>query len=106
MAVDVWLVFVATVLVFMLTPGPSHILMLSNSITNGFSKASATAVGDLSANFLQMLAASLGLASVLYSAENTFLIINLWFRKKYFNHFRSDLIYRLLLPLRLTIFID
>jgi threonine/homoserine/homoserine lactone efflux protein len=75
MAVDVWLAFVATVLIFMLTPGPSHILMLSNSIANGFVKASATAAGDLSANFLQMLAASLGLASVLHNAENFFLVI-------------------------------
>lgn len=75
METHIWLAYVGTVLVFMLTPGPSHLLMLSNSLSNGFNKASATAVGDLSANFLQMLAASLGLASVLVNAETFFLVI-------------------------------
>jgi threonine/homoserine/homoserine lactone efflux protein len=75
MEANIWLAYVGTVLVFMLTPGPSHLLMLSNSISNGFNKASATAAGDLSANLLQMLAASLGLVGVLHNAEAAFLVI-------------------------------
>lgn len=71
---EVWLVYVGTVFIFMLTPGPSHLLMLSNSLSNGFAKSSATAAGDLTANFLQMLAASFGLASVLLNAENFFTV--------------------------------
>lgn len=72
---EVWLAYVATVFVFMLTPGPSHLLMLSNSLSNGFAKSSATAAGDLTANFLQMIGASIGLASVLHNAENFFSVI-------------------------------
>ena len=72
---EIWLDYASTVVVFMLTPGPSHILMLSNSISNGFSKSVATAAGDLSANFLQMLCASIGLVGLLMQFQHAFTII-------------------------------
>jgi homoserine/homoserine lactone efflux protein len=61
---DIWTIYVATVLALMSTPGPSHLLMLSNSASHGFRRSLATAAGDLVANALQMLAAGLGLAVV------------------------------------------
>jgi len=70
MALEVWLLYVSTVLVFMSTPGPSHLLMLSNSMRHGFKPSLATAAGDLSANALQMLAAGLGLAAFLVSSQH------------------------------------
>jgi threonine/homoserine/homoserine lactone efflux protein len=75
MNIELWFVYFGTVLAFMCTPGPSHILMLSNSIGNGFNKSIATAVGDLSANFLQMIAASVGLAAILQSSQQYFIVI-------------------------------
>ncbi|MFQ3243541.1 MAG: homoserine/homoserine lactone efflux protein [Arenicella sp.] len=51
MSLDVWLLYLATVLAFMSAPGPSHLLTLSNSLANGFSTSTATAAGDLSAIF-------------------------------------------------------
>jgi len=75
---DIWFVYVATVLVFMATPGPSHLLMLSNSLASGFKRSTATAAGDLSANLLQMIAASLGLAVALGSSQTVFEVIK-WF---------------------------
>lgn len=72
MSIELWLAYVGTVLAFMSAPGPSHILMLSNSLGNGFNKALATAGGDLSANFLQMLAASIGLAGILQASQQFF----------------------------------
>ncbi|MEM6634515.1 MAG: LysE family translocator [Pseudomonadota bacterium] len=48
----------------MITPGPSQLLMLSNSAVHGFTRSLATAGGDLSANALQMLAAGFGLAAI------------------------------------------
>jgi threonine/homoserine/homoserine lactone efflux protein len=59
----------------MSTPGPSHLLMLSNSMTHGFRPALATAAGDLSANTLQMLAAGFGLASLVFASETAFLVV-------------------------------
>ena len=75
MPFDSWKLYVVTVLVLMSTPGPSHLLMLSNSASNGFKRSLSTAAGDLTANFLQMLAAGLGLAAVLATASGAFTIV-------------------------------
>ena len=75
MTLDTWLVYVATVLALMSTPGPSQLLMLSNSATHGFRRALSTAAGDLTANALQMLAAGLGLAAIIAASANALSII-------------------------------
>lgn len=65
MALETWTIYVLTVLALMSTPGPSQLLMLSNSAVHGFQRSLATASGDLFANALQMLAAGLGLATII-----------------------------------------
>ncbi len=75
MAFEIWIAFIAAVLILMITPGPSQLLMLSNSLGSGFKRSTATAAGDLTANALQMMAASAGLASILYASQYIFLII-------------------------------
>lgn len=75
MTLDTWLLYVGTVLLFMSTPGPSHLLMISVSMTNGFQRSLATAAGDLSANALQILLAGLGLAAVIAGSRYGFLVI-------------------------------
>ena len=57
---ETWTLYIVTVLALMSTPGPSQLLMLSNSGAHGFRRAVFTAAGDLTANALQMLAAGLG----------------------------------------------
>ena len=69
---ETWILFILAVLALMSSPGPSHLLMLSNSATYGFKKATATICGDLSANMLQMLAAILGLSFLITSSSNIF----------------------------------
>jgi len=66
---------VTTVVILMSTPGPSHLLMLSNSLGNGLNRSLATAAGDLSANIAQMTVASLGVASIIYSSQTFFIYI-------------------------------
>jgi threonine/homoserine/homoserine lactone efflux protein len=75
MPVEIWTMYVLTVLALMSTPGPSHLLMLSNSMAHGFKRSLATVAGDLMANLLQMLAAGLGLAALLQVAGDALLII-------------------------------
>lgn len=72
---ELWLAYVATILILMSTPGPSHLLMLSNSLGNGFNRALATAAGDLSANIVQMTVASLGVVGLIYSSQTFFAFI-------------------------------
>ncbi len=77
MSFDIWITYVATVLLLMSTPGPSQLLMLSNSAANGLGRGLFTAAGDLTANFLQMLAAGLGLAALI-AASGTALTVIKW----------------------------
>jgi len=75
MPIDIWLAYMGTVLVLMCTPGPSQLLMLSNSMRNGFRRSAFTAAGDLTANLLQMTLASVGLASVVQASRGFFLVV-------------------------------
>ena len=75
MNLEIWMAYIGTVLVLMITPGPSQLLMLSNSLGNGFRRSLATASGDLTANLLQMVVASLGLASLIVKAQVLFIVI-------------------------------
>ena len=75
MTTELWLAYMTTVWILMSTPGPSHLLMLSNSLGNGFHRSLATAAGDLSANMVQMTVASLGLVSLIHSLQAFFAVI-------------------------------
>ncbi len=75
MTFETWIAYLAMVAIVMITPGPSQLLMLSNSMSNGFRRSLATAAGDLSANLLQMAAAALGLASLIRSSSEFFLVV-------------------------------
>ena len=77
MSFEIWMIYVATVLALMSTPGPSQLLMLSNCGTHGFRRGVFTAAGDLTANALQMLAAGLGLAALI-AASGTALTVIKW----------------------------
>jgi len=59
----------------MSTPGPSHLLMLSVSMTNGFHRSLATAAGDLTANAVQIVLAGMGLAAIVTASQYGFAII-------------------------------
>jgi len=75
MTIDIWLAFVGLALTFLITPGISHLLMLSNSLAYGVKRSLATAAGDLTANILQMLAAGLGIATLITKAPAVFFIV-------------------------------
>lgn len=75
MSLSIWFAFMGTILLFMSTPGPSHLLMFSTSLTNGFKRSLATAAGDLGANTLQIIAAGLGLAALIMASQYGFMII-------------------------------
>jgi len=75
MTIETWALYVGTVILFMCTPGPSHLLMLSVSSSNGFQRSLATAAGDLTANAIQIVLAGLGLAAALNVSRYGFSII-------------------------------
>jgi len=59
----------------MSTPGPSQLLMISNSISSGFHRSVVTAAGDLTANFIQMIVASVGLVGIISSSREFFVVV-------------------------------
>lgn len=67
-----WISFVGTVVIMALTPGPSVLLATANSMKYGTKKTTGTILGDLTANLLQMILASLGLASIVISSGELF----------------------------------
>ncbi|MEW6601824.1 MAG: LysE family transporter [Nitrospirota bacterium] len=75
MTFEIWITYVATVFIFLLSPGPSHLFMLSTSLSHGFKKSWATGAGDLSAHLWQISVASIGLVSFIYAFQNLFIII-------------------------------
>lgn len=75
MTVETWLLYVGAVLLLMSTPGPSQLLILSNSLSSGFSRSTMTAAGDLTANLIQMVVATAGLAYLIQSNESLIILI-------------------------------
>ncbi len=78
MQLSVWISFIATTLILVWTPGPSVLLVTANSMKYGTSKTIGTILGDLSANLLQIILASAGLATIVISSGNLFHLIK-WF---------------------------
>ncbi len=75
MNLSIWVSFVGTVLILVITPGPSVLLAAANSIKYGSKKAIGTILGDLSANFLQIALASAGLATIIKTSGHLFQFI-------------------------------
>ncbi|MDT7831902.1 LysE family translocator [Flavobacteriaceae bacterium S356] len=75
MSLELWLSFVGTVLIIGITPGPSVLLATANSMSYGSKKTVGTILGDLTANSLQIILSSLGLASLVISSGEVFGII-------------------------------
>jgi homoserine/homoserine lactone efflux protein len=80
--IEIWIAYVTTLLIFMSTPGPSHMLMLSNSMTSGFRRSLATMAGDLTANSLQIFIVAIGMVGLVRTSPQFFVIVK-WFGVAY-----------------------
>jgi threonine/homoserine/homoserine lactone efflux protein len=78
MNIETWFAFVAASLVLTMTPGPSILLGVVHSMKYGAKKTVITALGDITANFLQMVLVAIGLGVIIASSELAFSIIK-WF---------------------------
>ena len=75
MTFESWLAFVAASLVLTMTPGPSVLLGMVHSLNFGTRKTLFTALGDITANLIQMLLVALGLGVVIANSELAFQVI-------------------------------
>ena len=67
--------YIGTVVVLALTPGPSVMLGSAHGMRYGAKGTLPTIAGDLSANALQMLAASVGLGAIITNSASAFTVI-------------------------------
>ncbi|WP_210164937.1 LysE family translocator [Afifella pfennigii] len=75
-ALDTYLAYLAVCGIFFASPpGPSQLLMISNSMRHGLKASLATTAGDLSANLLQMTAAAFGLAALLATSQEALTLV-------------------------------
>jgi len=66
MTVETYLLYLGVVAAFFATPpGTSQLLIISNSLRHGLRRSFATALGDLSANAVQMTLAAFGLTALI-----------------------------------------
>ncbi|GMG82314.1 homoserine/homoserine lactone efflux protein [Paralimibaculum aggregatum] len=76
MTLETYLAYLGVIAVFFGSPpGPSHLLMIANSLAHGVRPSLATMAGDLSANALQMTAAGFGLAALVASSAEALTVV-------------------------------
>jgi len=78
MSFETWLAFVAASLILTMTPGPSILLGVVHALKYGVCRTIFTALGDISANMLQMTIVALGLGVVIATSPVAFQVIK-WF---------------------------
>ncbi|TIH13778.1 LysE family translocator [Marinifilum sp. JC120] len=75
MSIEFWSVYVMTVFLASIIPGPSMILALTHGIKYGARRAVATALGNSVASFLQAVVSIAGLGALLAASETAFMLV-------------------------------
>ncbi|MBO9466193.1 LysE family translocator [Tropicibacter sp. R15_0] len=74
-SLTLYLVFILTVFIVMITPGPSVMVAVVHGMRYGWQRVIWVGLGDISANFLQMIAAVAGLGLILQTSAYAFFVI-------------------------------
>ena len=75
MLLHTWLLYVAAVFVLTVTPGPSVLMCVTNSVKYGVRRASASALGSITAGCLIIAVVAIGFGAVLAASEKVFQVI-------------------------------
>jgi homoserine/homoserine lactone efflux protein len=75
MTVTTYLLYLAAILLLILTPGPTMLMCMTNALNHGPSRAIASLGGALAANFAIMGLSALGLGAVLAASEAAFTVL-------------------------------
>ncbi|BDW90710.1 LysE family translocator [Thalassospira tepidiphila] len=75
MSFEIWLSFTLLVFLVVMSPGPSILIGMSHALRYGARPTLMTALGDVTANMIQMLIAALGLGAILATSATAFAIV-------------------------------
>lgn len=78
MTIEIWLTFIAVVVIFALIPGPTVILVVGQAITHGKKSVFPLVAGVLFGDFVAMSLSLLGLGAILATSATLFFILK-WF---------------------------
>ena len=70
-----YLIYIQLILFYFITPGPPRVVIVSNTINYGLKKSIWTALGDISANFLQATLVTFVIGSLLVDNPNIYVYI-------------------------------
>ncbi|WP_422137651.1 LysE family translocator [Endozoicomonas sp. ALC020] len=77
MSIEVWFLYVVSIFVVILIPGPLSLYMVSNSINYGVIRSYPAFLGGTLASSLYLVISATGLGAILTASENMFLILKL-----------------------------
>lgn len=75
MSFEVWLSFTILSVMMVMTPGPSVLIGMSHALRYGARPTLMTALGDVTANMIQMVIAAVGLGAVLATSAAAFAVV-------------------------------
>jgi threonine/homoserine/homoserine lactone efflux protein len=75
MLFETWLLYVTTIFVVILIPGPLSLFMVSNSLAYGIIKTAPAFIGGALASSLYLIASATGLGALLIASEGLFSIL-------------------------------
>ncbi len=75
MSFEIWLSFSFLVFLLVLTPGPSVLIGMSHALRYGARPTLMTALGDVTANMIQMVIAAVGLGALLATSAEAFAVV-------------------------------
>lgn len=75
MPLEIWLSFCLLVFLLVLTPGPSVLIGMSHALRYGARPTLMTALGDVTANMIQMVIAAVGLGALLATSATAFAVV-------------------------------
>lgn len=72
MLFETWLLYVTTIFIVILIPGPLSLFMVTNSLSYGIKKTAPAFIGGVCASSLYLVASATGLGALIIASENLF----------------------------------
>lgn len=77
MTLETWLLYVTTIFVVILIPGPLSLFMITNSLSYGMKKTAPAFLGGICASSLYIIASATGLGAIIIASEQLFSTLKL-----------------------------
>lgn len=77
MSLETWILYVTTIFIVILIPGPLSLFMVTNSLSYGIKKTAPAFFGGICASSLYLVASATGLGALIIASESLFSMLKL-----------------------------